>query len=199
MKIAVIVPSGDLIHADTCGSLIQIVSHLSAAGHQAAFINPRSSAIQRGRHMGAKHALDLGVDALYWQDSDVVAPFDTVTRLLSWRKPVIGATYRRRRAPYTQTAENINGEPVDITGKTGIGKIPRLPGGCTLVAASVYQGLELPWYDMPWDNDRQTPTGEDEFFCDRCVAEGIQPWIDYGLSKEIGHIGTIKITHGVVV
>lgn len=199
MNIAIIVPSGDLVHADTVGSLIQITNHLLMAGHRPVYINPRSSAIQRGRNMGVQQALAILVDAIYWQDSDVVAPHDTVTRLIAARKPVIGATYRRRRPPFTQTAEIIGGGPVVIDGKTGIGKISRLPGGCILVSSSVYQSMSMPWYDMPWNDERQTQTGEDEFFCDRCRAEGIQPWIDYGLSKELGHVGCFQIRHGMTM
>lgn len=196
MRIAIIVPSGDLIHADTVGSLIQISCNLIMAGHAPAFISPRSSTIQRGRNMGAKAALDQRADYLYWQDSDVVAPADTVVRLLSWRKPVIGGTYRRRRPPFTQTAEDHHGEPVRLD-RSGIGKVPRLPGGCILVDAKVYQALPKPWYDMPWDEDRQTQTGEDEFFCDLCRDNHIQPWLDYGLSRELGHVGCLQIRHGM--
>lgn len=199
MRIAVVVPSGDLIHADVVGSLLQIFGRTSMAGHEVAFINPRSSAVQRGRNMGVRAALKMKADLVYWQDSDVVAPADTILRLIGHNKPVVGCSYRRRRPPYTETAETHLGEPVDLNNNKVIGKINRLPGGCILVKASVYRTLRAPWYHMPWDIDAQEIIGEDEFFCDKCRGVDIQPWIDYSLSRELGHIGAVAIRHGTNV
>lgn len=184
-KVAIVVPSGDMVHARFMVGLVSLTQFAKATGIETILINPRSALIATGRQMGVNAALERDVSHLLWLDSDMSVPPHALNYLLNDKKDVVGATYVRRQLPVTLTHRELNGiEP--FVGK-GVREVETLPSGCLLVAARVYGDLEKPYYRCSYEDGREV--GEDVNFCRAVRATGRSIWLDADLSQDIGHIG----------
>lgn len=145
----------------------------------------RGTDIVGSRNIAAKQAIELGMNYLLFLDSDLSFPSNTLGRLLSHGKPVVGATYIRRA------------EPFDVLGKIceGRGLVPatELPTGCLLINTMVLKKVGYPQFKFEYD-DKGGREGEDQFFCRRVLETGGKLWCDTELTKEISHIGIKKYT-----
>jgi hypothetical protein len=190
MQVAIVIPSGDMVHTDFAMSLVQLMSYTTMMTKDVAtaIINPRSSMVQKGRWAGVKSALEIGADKIMFIDSDQTFPADGLVRLLNHNKPVVGASYRKRQDEVEYTARTRTGEHIDfrkfkrhsglyITSSNGL--------GFTLIDASVFKKMPEPWFDVSFENSEWI--SEDESFCREC---GEKIYIDVDLTMQIGHIGT---------
>ena len=118
-------------------------------------------------------------------DSDMVFPADTLQRLLSHGKDIVGATYTRRVPPYSALGAALTGD--DLLQNGGCVAMKHMPTGCLMIRTSVFDDLDLPHFRLPVRGE--TIIGEDYDFCDRARARGLDVWCDIALSFEIGHIG----------
>jgi hypothetical protein len=66
MKVAIIVPSGDMVHTDFAMCLTRLATASRGSGLKMALmiINPKSSLIQKGRWTGVTEALAQGADKI---------------------------------------------------------------------------------------------------------------------------------------
>lgn len=186
------------------------------------------SMITRSRNHLAKRFLDSGATWSLWFDSDMVFPIgnagayatmtgmwkvpekflalDTIERLLSWKKTVVGGCYWDRRgsgrliaggnAPITTQIPHDSLFPVDFNGT-----------GCLLVHRQVFLDISVKFPET-FSTERvgnecgfftniQTPErmlGEDESFAKRATEAGHPTYLDLGLC--CGHIGSGNI-HGL--
>lgn len=192
--VGVVIPSGDLIFADTAMCLSMMTSHCLQNGIGLAMINPKSSIVQKGRRIGVDMAIEYKVDYLFFLDSDMIVPADVIARLLAHKKRIVGAAYPMRVKPFHICAHDNNGERVSLEDKTGIGKVDRMPTGCLLINMDVFREVKRPWFRVDWDDTKGEERGEDYYFCDEAKKAGIQPWCDFDLSKQVGHLGTHMAT-----
>jgi hypothetical protein len=190
MQVAIVIPSGDMVHTDFAMSLVQLMSYTTMMTKDVAtaIINPRSSMVQKGRWAGVKSALEINADKIMFIDSDQTFPADGLVRLLNHNKPVVGASYRKRQDEVEYTARTMTGEHIDfrkfkrhsglyITSSNGL--------GFTLIDASVFKKMPEPWFDVSFEDGEWI--SEDESFCEEC---GEKIYIDVDLTMQIGHIGT---------
>lgn len=190
MKVAICVPSGDLVHWVFTASLVDLVSVSRAAGIVPWTINTRSSIIDHARFRLVEGALDLDVDKLLFVDADMGFPPDALLRLLGREQTIVGATYPSRHAA------TIHGTAIDHSTLNGCGlaEMKSLPFGMMLVDRSVFETLPRPWFKTEWDAERSTFVGEDVTFCTRAREAGFQVWCDLDLSHEIIHLGVAANT-----
>jgi glycosyltransferase involved in cell wall biosynthesis len=192
LKVGVVVPSGDTVHSRFMVSLVSLFQYSERKGLELVIINPRSSLIGTGRQIGVDMALQKKVDYILWLDSDMTFPYLLLEELLKTGKDVVGCTYVKRFLPTSLNHKELEGEA--YVGE-GVREVARLPTGALLVKASVFDGMEKPYFRCSYPGDG-TEVGEDYWFCDTVRAAGGTIWLHAGLSKYIGHLGIYSHTLG---
>lgn len=189
-KVAVVVPSGDHVHARFMVCLVSLFQYSRDKGLDLVIINPRSSLIGTGRQIGADMALARNADYILWLDSDMVFPYNLLEELLNTGKDVVGCTYVKRHHPTELVHQEIEGGPA--VGH-GVREVSRLPAGALLVNTAVFSKMEKPYFRCSYPGDG-SEAGEDYWFCDRVRDNGGAIWLHSELSKQIGHLGVYTYT-----
>lgn len=127
----------------------------------------------------------IGIDWLFWLDSDMVIPPDTVNRLIAHGKDIVGASYVRRAPPYELLGKSLSGKPESVK---GLVEVKALPTGCLLIRRSVFHKIAQPYFKLGINANQII--GEDLLFCAEARDAGFQIWMDTDLTKEVGHIGS---------
>ena len=205
-KVAICVPSGDMVHADFAMALAAMAYRCSAFvqdGRQftaipIAMVNTKGSLIVNNRNKLVEEARTLGVDYILFIDSDVVVHPFTLRRLLEHDKDIVGATYIQREEPHRLLGKAIDGRPLDeaIHGveldTTSLMEVGALPAGCLLVKMSVFDDMRTPYFQTPVQHAADgTPwiEGEDYFFCRMARTHGVDIYLDWATSFALGHVG----------
>lgn len=140
-RVAICIPSGDEMKADTATALALATVMAASKGINVSILNPRDSIIARARNEIVEGAQRSRMDYLFWIDSDMTFPADIIPRLLKHGKSIVGCFYSQRIEPYEPVGTLIN------PGATsGLHEASRLGGGCLLVKADVYRNMPFPWY-----------------------------------------------------
>lgn len=143
--VAICVPSGRSWEASAAMAVSAICSHSTRMGVGIALMNQNGSMVSASRNDLVDRALKINPDFIFWFDSDMVAPADTLLRLLSHNLDIVGGTYNRRVPPYETLGHMVGKQPQDgLLG--GIHEADYLPGGMLLVRAQVYRILGYPYY-----------------------------------------------------
>lgn len=187
LKVAIGVPSGDMIHADFAMSLVNLCLKSYQAGIHAAVINTKSSIVEIGRSEIVAAAKQIDADKLLFLDSDMTFPPDLLIRLLAREKPVIGCDAVRRRPPYSTVITGMDGKPLDHTGKEELVEVKGASCACQLIDVNVLRKLPEPPFLVTWSG--KNFLGEDYYFSNNIRKAGYKIYVDMPLSKKIGHIG----------
>jgi hypothetical protein len=211
-KVAICIPSGDMVHADFAMSLASLVHHcgpIKAHGEilepiDTVIVNVKDSLVANGRNKLAEEALKLDVDYLFFADSDIVLHPMAIRHLLAHDKPIVGATYVQRNPPHLLLGKALDGRPLAETLQdepikpAELMEVGGLPFGCVLVKVDVFKALEPckeigPWFQTPayWHEEahRWLIEGEDYFLCRQARSVGFSVWLDWPLSFALRHIG----------
>ncbi len=187
-RVAVCVPSHDLVHADFAMALAAMMQD---PGAECILLNSKGSLVAINRNKAIEQAQEAGVDWALFLDSDMIFPPDTLHRLLRHGKDIVGGTYIKRSPPYGILGVPLNNEDIEVT--TGIAEVAALPTGCLLINMRVFARLKRPYFRTPAteETDGVLPKiqGEDYYFCTTARAAGFKIWMDVDLSKMLGHIG----------
>ncbi len=184
-SVVISLPSGEHWYSDFAMSLIGILGY-PAPGHQIMIDKLEGGSISLARNLLAQNAIKAKADYMLFLDTDMLFPRDTLARLLSHGKEVVGCVYRKRKAPYTQ-----NGIPeIDFScEQSALREMETLPGGCLLIKTSVFDKLKFPYFAEHYHGGHDILTPEDYYFSLRAREAGFQVWCDTKLSREIDHIG----------
>lgn len=183
MRIAIVIPSGTLVHTQFALSLAAMVAHLHRV--EVAFVNPKSSLVAASRNRGIRAALDLSPDHILFLDSDMSFPPDALERLISADKDIVGANYVMRNQPHKSLAIPLGREAQYVS---GLVEVEGLPGGLVLLNPKVFHTMEQPWFETP-PVDGGELKGEDYHFFDKARALGFEVWLDCDLSLQVVHWG----------
>ena len=144
-------------------------------------------------------ALARGYDYLWFVDTDVTFPPDTLDRLLAHNVDIVGAYYpvRQELKNYSTIKVNLDGVITDVL--TPLPKelfctvnkyeVVAIPTGCMLIRLSVLKGSVKPPYFRC-----ERPVGEDVFFCSWLWSAGVKIWCDPTI--KVGHIGEMIYSEG---
>lgn len=146
VKVAVCVPSGSTWMASTANCVAAAAAFSAMSGIELQFVNVQSSQITNSRNRTVEIALDQGADAVWWVDSDMKFPPDTLINLLRHNKDIVGATYSKRVAPFETLGRLKGPRPPDADLRGGLHEAELLPSGMMLVRTDVYRKLPRPWY-----------------------------------------------------
>ena len=143
-------------------------------------------------------SLDAGYSHILWIDDDMRFPKNALEHLLSHKVPLVGVNYPKRQPPCEFTASEIiepNRKLITYDDSTGLAAVEALGFGLVLMETSMLRKLPKPWFDMPYDRDKEEHTGEDVYFCTRARLAGFDIFVDQDLSKYVSHTGTMEYTH----
>jgi hypothetical protein len=183
-RVAIAVPSGDMVHADFAIAYAQLC--MASAALQLQLITVKSSIVAQARNNGVELAKNCGADFIFFLDSDMLFPPTALFRLLLHRKDIVGATYTKRVAPFEILGTKLTEQPAVLSGD--LLEMQRIPTGCLLINMCVFEKLSKPYFRFETGADGAI-VGEDYVFCDQARAAGFRIWCDAVLSREIGHIG----------
>lgn len=132
------------------------------------FIAATGMPYDHGRNSCVQAMLNGPYQFLFFLDSDVICPPDTIHRLLRWQLPIVSGTYCRRSPPH--------GVPVAIKNGTWLADVPQpnaplvevdfVGAGCLLVHRSVFERTYpdsppgKPWFHWKVDLAGHVPNGE---------------------------------------
>jgi len=204
-KVALCIPSRDLVNLETVHSLMAAVGNFtlnySAKGvADLAFITVNGTILPQMRNTLAEQAIIHGATHVLWVDSDMIFPANAIERLLRHDLPIVGVNYAQRKRPTKPTAARYAEDGVKYwvyteDHHTGVEEVAFIGHGLTLVETDVYKHLSRPWYLTAWNYDKNCIIGEDVYFCGKLKNElDICPAIDHDLSKEIRHVGNHEFT-----
>jgi len=125
---------------------------------------------------------------LLWLDSDIHFPANIVDRFLKHNRDIVAANYSTRYAPYRSVAfTDANNTDIRLETKIGLHKVWAIGFGCMLIKRSVFEQLPKPWFSHEYNQDLDTYSGEDIYFCNQAMHHGIDVWVDAEI--QIAHIG----------
>lgn len=220
MKIAICIPCYGQTHAKFTYSLAQLIAFTMAAdirdAHGERFpveietFVVSSSMLTESRHKLVAEALAWEADYMLCLDADHVFPKDALVRLLGHSKAIVGCNYPRRATPTAPTAAQAEGGLLYTTQeKANAGLVEEcghLGFGLLLIDCRVFDALQawaereeggnfLPLFLFEPTENKVGMIGEDVFFFRKLKKAGIVPWVDHGLSWEVGHLHEIILTN----
>lgn len=200
-KIAICIPTRDMVHAGFAFDLANMVGYFTASGAGSINILYVSGTLIADQRVDlATAALTQNADYLLWLDSDMRFPKDALSRLLAHDKPIVGCNYSQRAVPPKPTAhislgggefKHVWTNPED----KGLQEVGYLGFGCMLTKAEVFKKMERPWFHLGYSTKNHKFIGEDVYFCIQAQKAGYPVLLDHDLSKEIGHIGSFEFRH----
>lgn len=201
MKIAICIPTRDLVHAGFAFDLANMVGNFTASGMGSINILYVSGTLIADQRVDlASNAISQGAEYILWLDSDMRFPKNTLSRLLAHNKDIVGCNYSQRVVPPKPTAHNSVGngdfEPVWTNPDSkGLEQVSFLGFGCILTKADVFKKIEKPWFHLGYSTRNHRFIGEDVYFCLQAQKANIPVLLDHDLSKEIAHIGSFEFRH----
>lgn len=143
--------------------------------------------VDRARQQAHETALEKGYDYIMWWDDDILAPRETILRLLSHQKDIVSALLCRRTWPFNIYAyRQTNGHALEdfdsyqsITAKEAekgeLLEIGTTGTGCTLVKVDLVKDMPKPWWEWP------KTAAEDVNFCVKAKKLGAKVFVDSGI------------------
>ena len=168
IKIAIGIPTRGEIKAKTALSLMETMK----LPYTFFNIFDYSNDIWHSRENIVKIASDNLCSHIFFLDSDMEFPSDTLQKLVEADKDIIGADYNFKYMPRTQIAEPLFSKNLGPYEVKGMGL------GCMLIKMSVFETLSHPYFLYP---------AEDFAFCQKARELGFEVWADGSI--KVGHIG----------
>lgn len=192
-KIAILVPTRDLLHSAHALCLTEIVKLNTMNGLDTQVIMDASTILLTQRERLATFGRETGAEYLLWLDSDIVAPASTALRLLAHREPVVAANYIRRQLPAKGVAYETIGnweDPLPFETRDELIPVEGVGMGCMLMRADIFDSIPKPWFEFGWSPESNDHLGEDMILCQKIAQAGYTVKIDTNLSMELRHLGT---------
>ena len=189
--VVICIPSGDMVHTDFMLSLIHVMQKARVAGFRISVVNSKASIVAIGRNLAVKAGRETRAEWLLFLDSDMIFPAETIERLISHGRDVVGATYPRKILPLAFIGNRLDGVPFSLADK-GVIEATRMPAGCLLIKRDIFDRMQEPFFRCGYDEKSGEILGEDFWFSDRVRALGYSLWCDMELSRHVEHIGSYR-------
>jgi len=157
--------------------------------------------ITKNRQDLAEQALRDGATHLLWLDDDMRFPQDTLLRLFSRGKDIVGVNYVTRRMPTIPITIQTTGLEEGTIKKRlfpseedpALVPVDAVGFGAVLIRAPVFNTIgPRPWFEQYFSREHDCWIGEDVHFCMLARAAGHTVWVDTELSTEIAHCGAFE-------
>lgn len=145
------------------------------------------------RNQIVKQALEMDCTHLIMMDTDQVYQADTIPRLLSHDKDIVGCLVCRRYPPF---------DPLMLQGDIGryqtikdwaegdLVEVDATGTGCLLFKMGVFRNIPAPWFFFR--GTEEDPVGEDIGFCSDARKSGYKIYVDTGC--QAGHLAHHMVT-----
>lgn len=148
-----------------------------------------STYIHVGREWFLEAALKQGATHVFWLDTDMTMPRETIVLLAMHDRPIVACNYVVRQASGLFTASRDGARVPTTETSTGLEAVDYVGMGAMLMRTEVALDVPRPWFRHGL-NELGGDVGEDVAFCRKLRAAGHEVLIDHDLSKEIGHVGS---------
>lgn len=138
--------------------------------------------IVSARTFCVKDAIKNKATHIFFVDSDMSLPPDTLQRLLDHKKDIVTVEYSRRQLP----PESVT-HPLEEKSETELYKAARIGGGCLLIDLDVFNHIKTPWFNFGRNAEGEVVMGEDTWFANTARDAGYDVWIDPTI--KVGHVG----------
>lgn len=183
MRIGLGCPTGGRIETETVNWIMGIVTGTKLAK----MLLLSDTYCDRAHNELAHDAVQAGLDAIMFIDSDQDGPIDIVDRLIRHHKDIVGCAYRCRGGSH---------QLMPRAGK-GLQKEEWIPSGAMLVRTRVFEQTPFPWFPNIYGKSVADFQGSDISFCKKAQGfGGFEVWCDHDLSREIGHYAKVRLIYG---
>jgi hypothetical protein len=157
------------------------------------------------RNQGCMRALEIGADFLFFLDSDVIPPPDTVLRLMKHDLPIVSGIYCRRSPPHGLPVMMKGGKWIETYPENKLIEVDWVGAGCLLIRRDVLQQLppQRPgkhWFDWRVDLNGSEglppgllPLSEDFTLCEHARKHGFPVIVDTSIMCR--HVGASEYTY----
>jgi GT2 family glycosyltransferase len=154
------------------------------------YASTKNTLIYNARNQLANLAVEGGYTHIFFNDSDVIIPPDTLEKLIKIDKPIVSGVYYCKTPPkhWPVVLKNKSGiweywvnHPNHIFEADGVGM------GCCLIKTDVIKALGKQCF-----NPTTELTGEDMAFCQRATQKGFKIYVDP--SVQCAHITNYYVT-----
>ncbi|MBI4210610.1 MAG: glycosyltransferase family 2 protein [Candidatus Diapherotrites archaeon] len=142
------------------------------------------------RNICARAAIKNGSDYLFFLDADILAPPDTIERLVARDKDIISGPYHLKSIPYRPLAYMKSGKEGEYNMCTDIEEeklyeVDGVGGGCLLIKRHALEKVGDPYFSFALNGKN---IGEDLYFCSKAQKAGCGIWYDNTI-PEVKHFG----------
>jgi len=159
--------------------------------HNAEVIRSSFGPIHEMRNTIALRALELDCTHLIFLDCDMVYPRDTITRLLSHDKEIVGALTFKRCPDFNPLC--YSGEPYKMIQIDPVPEelfeVTATGTGCLMIKTHVFENLDYPWFEFV--NHEGNLVGEDINFCYNAREKGFKVYVDPNVRTE--HLSQTRV------
>ena len=196
--VAICIPARGQMEVGTAFDLARMVNHVARKGEiQVNLYTSMGTLIFDQRNNMVESALEEGADYVLFIDADMRFPKDTLERLISHNKGIVGVNATTRSVPVKATAKHLiidsdgtcNWKQISSKNKTGLQMADGIGCGVMLISRETLEKIEKPWFFFELLPENKL-LGEDIYFCVKAKDVGIDTFIDHDLSQEIGHVGS---------
>lgn len=187
MRVAIGIPSGDMVHADFACSLASMMAYTNKADVDLAIINHKGPLIATNRNRIVHEARKLNADYLFFVDTDMTFPPDTLLHMIAAGKPIVACDAVRKRTPHDTIAMR-HGKHLGKTNR--LVEVDSIGTGIMLIHMSVFKDMPKPYFVTT------EIASEDVQFCRRAKLLGFLTYCQGKLSQQIGHLGTKEFMIG---
>lgn len=133
---------------------------------------------------------------MLWLDDDMAFPPDLIHQLAAHKKRCVGVnSLRKNPDELFYTAKGLDGEWVASKGKTGLEEVSTVGLAVFLLDLDAMRKIPKPHFEVRWNEEKQTYSGEDMYFCRKLTGAGEKIYIDHGLANRCGHVGQVVYTY----
>lgn len=181
-KVRIGIGCQDIVKAKTFASMLGVM--VTSGSKVVGYSMRQGGDIVSARTFCAQEAIDTGATHLFFIDSDMMFPPDTLERLLAHDKDIITVEYSRRKLPIESVTQ-----PLTKKSDTDLYKAKVIGGGCLLIKTDVFKNpnMEKPWFNFGRGSDGMVVIGEDTWFARTAMDAGYDVWIDPTI--KVGHVG----------
>ena len=200
MKIVVGVPCRDEVHTTFAYDLAMAISthNRNHPDDEIVLSMKRGTLIADQRHDLAKQALLEEADYLLMLDSDMRFPHDIIHHMVSRDKDILAACSATRKHPAKTNAFRSIRPSLNLwidKGSKGLHEVAAVGTAIMLIKTEVFFRMDLPFFEIVWDDYFQHFMGEDVYFCAKARQAGFKVWVDQDLSHGIRHTGSYEFSH----
>lgn len=187
-KLLIGMPHKDIVSMEFCLGFRNLQVNVPAI-----FTCSRGTPWDMARNEIVRSALDAKVDWVFFLDTDVTCPPDTIPRLMAHNLPIVSGVYYTRAPPL----EPCVWREITPSGKQAIQFTPGqmveadfVGMGCCLIHTSVFKNLKKPYFKWTLSfEDPENPglgRSEDFEFCKKARDRGYKIFADTGIQCKHG-------------